>query len=292
MATTTHAASPRVVVETRDVDAFYRIYDAAGGHPSADRLQDDYIEPGSAALHRFVADRRITGSKLAKAIEDQPATFAGARRCAAVLPVVRTRLIAAFDRLEQIYPPASFPPVSIVIGRGATGGTTNASGVVIGLETVCAADYMDPDLIARFVHLVAHEYIHVQQPAARSDPEHPTVLFASLIEGGAEFVGSLISGDVGNWQLKNWTKGHETDIERAFAAAAQSTDTAPWLWAGPGDAAHPGDLGYWVGYRIVRCYFDRATDKRRAIADIMGIDSAGASAFLAASGWHPGAACR
>ncbi|MEQ7874312.1 lytic murein transglycosylase [Sphingomonas sp. ASV193] len=283
------AAHP--AIQTTDVENFYRVYDGAAGHPSAVQLQRDYLDQGSGALHRFADDRKITGESLANAIAVHPLTFIGARRCAAILPAVRTRLAGALRRLGRLYPSAAFPPVTIVVGRGTTAGTTNATGVLIGLETLCAADYMDPDLAGRFVHSIAHEYVHVQQPAAQTQPDHPTVLFASLIEGGAEFVGSLISGDVGNWQLKRWTKGHEATIEHSFAADETSTNTDPWVWAGPGTREHPGDLGYWVGERIVRCYYDRARDKRRAIAAIITISSASAPAFLAASGWRPGKRC-
>lgn len=36
-----------------DVERFYRVYDAAGGHPSADQLRRDYIEAGSDAVREF-----------------------------------------------------------------------------------------------------------------------------------------------------------------------------------------------------------------------------------------------
>lgn len=35
-----YAASP--VVHTEDVTLFYQVYDAAGGHPTADQIQHDY----------------------------------------------------------------------------------------------------------------------------------------------------------------------------------------------------------------------------------------------------------
>ncbi|MDQ2878913.1 MAG: DUF2268 domain-containing protein [Pseudomonadota bacterium] len=281
-----YAAPPHVTILTRDVDRFFAVYDRAHGKPTAQDLQTSYLDAGSDALHGFARDRKITGVTLQAAIEKNPAIYDGARRCAAVLPGIRRRLTTALARLAAVYPPARFPPVTIAIGRGNTGGTTNQAGVVMGLETLCAAPYLDPDVESRFVHLIAHEYAHIQQPAAQTDPVKPTVLFVSLVEGGAELVGEVISGDVGNYQFKRWTLGREREIETKFQAEMDGTTLDDWLWHGPGNAEHPGDLGYWVGYRIARSYFNHATDKCRALSDIIRMSDP--HALLARSGWTPG----
>jgi hypothetical protein len=251
-------------------------------------LQTGYIDPGSDGLHQFARLRDLTGETLAAAIDQQPQIFAKARKCKAVLPAVRKRLDGALARLGELYPAARFPPVTVLIGRGKTGGTTSATAVLIGMETLCSADWMNPDLEDRFVHLIAHEYAHVQQPAGNDDVPPGSVLETALIEGGAEFVAELISGDIGNSHLRAWTKGRELDIESRFAADEDSKDLKPWLWSGPGTPEHPGDLGYWVGYRIVKTYYLHAKDKKAALRDILLVNEASAKDFLARSGWHPG----
>jgi hypothetical protein len=47
-----------------------------------------------------------------------------------------------------------------------------------------------------------------------------------------------------------------------------------------------GDLGYWVGHRIVKSYFQHANDKRRALREI--IEMTDPKAFLAKCRWFPG----
>ena len=44
--------------------------------------------------------------------------------------------------------------------------------------------------------------------------------------------------------------------------------------------------GYWVGYRIVKSYYQHAQDKRTALRDIVQVKDA--KALLAQSGWYPG----
>lgn len=284
------AAAPQgPQILTEDVTRFYRIYDAANGRPSVEQLDRDYLAAGTQGLRQFAKARNVTGARIADTIANHPEVYANARACMAVLPNVKRRLTAAFDKLARLYPEAKFPPVTLVVGRGKPVGITDATGVYIGLEAMCSATFMNPNLEDRFVHNIAHEYGHIQQPAdiQLMNPGDPgmTVLFVSLVEGAAEFNAELISGDIGESQNRAWTKGREAEIDRAFVEDEDKTDLSKWLYNGPGDAAHPSDLGYWVGYQIVKTYYQHAADKRQALRDIFGIRDG--KAFLAKSGWRP-----
>jgi uncharacterized protein YjaZ len=132
------------------------------------------------------------------------------------------------------------------------------------------------------VYVIAHEFSHVQQVPAMVDAEHPTVLAGSLMEGAADFVGELIAG--GKVSYGAVTPGHEKELETKFLAARDKTDLSDWLYNGT--LEKPGDLGYWVGYRIVKAYYQHAPDKRQALREILGMTDP--NAFLAQSGWYPG----
>jgi hypothetical protein len=284
-ATSTASAPPQPVIQIEDVDRFYKVYDAAGGHPTADQIQHDYIDPGSDGLHHFAEVRNISGTTIAKTLAEHPEIYSGAKRCMAVLPRVRQRLQAALLELGRLYPEARFPPVTIAVGRGkpvAIGGP--AYGVEVGLEALCATDWLNPNVEDRFVHVIAHEYAHVQRPPGLAHDEHPTVLEVSLIEGTGEFIAELISGEVAYSEFGASTKGREKEIETAFVSDEDKTDFSQWL--GNSTREKPGDLGYWVGYRIVKSYYQHATDKRQAIREILEMTDP--KAFLAKSGWHPG----
>jgi hypothetical protein len=276
----------RPAIHIEDVGSFYRLFDATGGHPTAPQLQE-YLDHGSPGLHRLARLRHVTGASIAAALTKRPDIYANAKRCMAVLPSGRRRVAAALHELGRLYPDARFPPVTIVIGRGKPVGVADDSGVMIGLEAMCAVTWMEPNLEDRFVHVVVHEYAHVQQaiasPALYND-EKPTVLEESLIEGAAEFIAELTSGSVSDTDLPALVKGREKAIETAFVADEHDTDLSKWLYNGT--LTKPGDLGYWVGYRIVKSYYQHAPDKRRAVRDIFEMKDP--QAFLARSGWHPG----
>ncbi|MDE2182406.1 MAG: lytic murein transglycosylase [Alphaproteobacteria bacterium] len=273
------------VIHIEDVARFYRIYDAAHGHPSAAVVQRDYLDSGSDGLHTFATLRHITGAAIAKTLALHPEVYAGAKRCMAVLPAARLRIDAALRKLGDLYPEARFPPVTIAVGRGKPVGVGSPKdGVMIGLEALCAVHYFNANPEDRFVHVIAHEYVHVQQVQSLVDDEHPTVLEASLIEGAADFVGEMISGGLSYSYFDAMTKGREKEIETAFAADEDKRDLSRWLYNGT--LEKPGDVGYWVGYRIVKSYWQHAADKRQALRDIIGMRDP--EAFLARSGWYPG----
>jgi hypothetical protein len=286
-ATTGLAQTDGPVIQIDDVTRFYQIYDGAGGHPSAEQLQRDYLDRGSEGLHTFARLRNITGERIAANLAKDPAIYANAKACMASLPRGRERLTAVMRKLSEIYPAAKFPPVTIAIGRGKPAGVGSpVSGVMIGLEAMCGPKYLDSNLEDRFVHIVAHEYIHVQQIQALVDDDHPTVLEAALVEGAAEFVTEQIAGGVSNPGTFAEVRGHETEIETAFVPDEAKTELTQWFFNGSMEQA--ANFGYWVGYRIVKAYYQHASDKHQAIREILEMTDP--KAFLARSGWHPGIA--
>jgi len=211
------------------------------------------------------------------------------RRCAAHLPRAKTRLGEALRKLGQIYPQAKFPAVSIVVGRGNPVGVGDSSGVYIGLEALCAWTTPDPNEEDRLVHVIAHEYVHVQQAAFNAENPDDTVLRIALTEGGAEFLGEVISGSVAYKHLAAAGRGREAEYEAAFAKdVGQKALGSAWVCNGQGTPERPGDLGYWIGYRIAKAYYVNAPDKAAALRDI--IELRDEKAFLAKSGWSPGMA--
>lgn len=277
-------AAPVIAIE--DVARFYRVYDAAQGHPSAEQLQQDYLDPGSPGLHHLEEIRNVTGVTIAKALAAHPQIFVDARRCVAVLPHVRQRVAAALDTLGRLYPKAVFPPVTIAISRGKPVGVADSTGVMIGLEALCAVNYLDADIDNRFLHTIAHEYTHVQQAVqspALYNKAQPTVLEASLIEGAADFTASLIAKET-RYRSPYAPSDRSTEIEKTFVADEDKTDLSNWI--DNGTLTDPGDLGYWVGYRITKAYYEHAADKRQSLRDILEMKDP--KAFLAKSGWYPG----
>lgn len=277
------APSPEIHIE--DVERFYEIYDAANGQPTAEQLQRDYIDAGSEGLRTLAKLRNVTGARIAERLAKYPQTYSSARRCMVVLPRVKERVQIALDTLARLNPQARFPPVTIAVSRGKPAGVGHPdTGIQIGLEAVCAADFMNPNVEDRFVHVISHEYVHVQQAPALAATEDLTVLERTVLEGVAEMISELISGLAGQSHFRGLTQGREKEIETAFLADQDKTDLSAWL--DNSTLERPGDLGYWIGHRIAKSYYQQAADKQQAVRDMLQLTDA--KAFLAKSGWYPG----
>ncbi len=290
-----HAADPpaappetaRVAIVTSDVDRFYALYDDPAIAAQPDVLAARYLADASPGLREFMAMRRITPERVAAALRDKPDLYRDARGCAATLGNVRGRLTATADRLAALYPAAIFPPITIAISRGTPVAAANGKGLYVSLEALCAAKFFEADDEDRFVHVIAHEYVHAQQPLAQVESPDDSVLHASLVEGAAEFVAEQIGGSVAATHLHRWAKGREAAVERDFLAEKDGkANDSRWVYNQLGTPDWPGDLGYWVGYRIVKSYYERAPDKVAALKAI--IEMRDPAAFLAESGWTPG----
>ncbi len=290
------SSSPNFVVE--DIARFWQAVDAGA---SADVFQSRYLAPASSALQQFIVSRTITGSSLSQMVRTYPRYFAAIRANTLALNASSPTLSmvsAIYTRMRQLYAQAVTPRVTFVIGRFSTGGTVVSDGIIIGLEFYSSDAATPLDELSRFARanvkpasaltaIIAHENVHVQQGRfGLLQRSARTVLEISLLEGGADFLGELVSGAHINQHIHAWALQREATIWQAFKSDMNSTDLTRWLYNQQASTPDwPGDLGYFVGYRIAKAYYDRAADKAAAIRDI--IETRDATVFLESSGYGP-----
>ena len=128
--------------------------------------------------------------------------------------------------------------------------------------------------------LVAHELIHFQQISLGEDDN---LLFQSIIEGSADFIGELISGEQINGMAFTYGEQHEEALCKEFVQVMNKRNYSDWLYGTTGKDERPNDLGYWMGYKISESYFYKQQDKIKAIKEILHIKDP--QAFLQASGY-------
>lgn len=282
---------------TDDLERFWQAWDAAaaveGSEARAVVFRQRYLDAGSPGLEAFTRLRIEDATKLVAAIDKHPRYYASLR---ARTPELEARLPEIRDtlrRMKALYPDAVFPDVYFLIGRMNSGGTLDKEGLLIGVEMFGRGDGVPLDelgdwhraVVGEFDNLpviVAHEWVHFQQ---RSDIDgQPTLLQASIGEGVADFIAELGAGRHINPHVHAWAEPRAAGLWAEFREAMHGTDYAGWLYGGGNgkDSERPADLGYWIGYRIARGYYQRAGDKTAAIRDMLVIDDF--EAFLQASG--------
>jgi hypothetical protein len=265
---------------TSDLNNFLSAYaDALRASTDAEKTaiyQREYLDKGSPGLKDFVDARIKSAANLVRAIDTHPKYYASLQGVIPQIAPMEPAMRRSFRRLKELYSDAVFPDVYFLVGVMNSGGTTGPSGLLIGLEMhakTATTDMSEMDAWHKAVlgppdqlpGIVAHELIHYQQTT--TDPK--TLLAASIIEGSADFVGQLISGQNINGPMYIYGHAHEAALWREFSAEMNGTDLSHWLYQGDRSKDRPADLGYFMGYEICKAYYDRAMDKRQALRDIL-----------------------
>ena len=183
----------------------------------------------------------------------------------------KKRIKAIYTAMKYWYPMSKFPPVYFVVYNFSSGGTVSENGLLIGSELLHDLEGLPG--------LVAHELIHFQQ----NFKGNPILLNQAIIEGSADFIGELISGESMNSVAFAYGDRNEDKLCREFIEIMNGEDYSDWLYGTSGKDDRPNDLGYWIGYKITEAYFNKQDDKHLAIEDILNVKDA--FQFLKESGY-------
>ena len=276
---------------TSDIPLFWRAYDLAAqdtAHAAA-IYQREYFDKGSVGLQDYFQLKIGSAKEFVANQRAKPAFYRAIRpntlRIATMTPQIR----AGFVRLKEIYPEARFPNVYFVIGRRNSGGTASGNGMLIGADQQCGTpDTPRGELslwernglnqLAGLPALVAHEQIHYLQKAS-SDP---SLLHGAVLEGMADFLAELTTGQNPNARLQAYGRAHEKEIWADFSREMAGKSWRNWIANADQETAEkPADLGYFVGYKICQSYYEDLADKKQAVHDILNISDY--PAFLAKS---------
>ncbi|MRG44074.1 hypothetical protein GFS24_03065 [Chitinophaga sp. SYP-B3965] len=257
---------------TKDIDNFWKAFDQFQKDSTTNPFGSAYLDIGSAGVKGFTQNRIRNAENLMKVVKKRYADYEKVRPITLQMKAKEKQCRSTFYALKYWYPPARYPAVYFVIGAYNSGGTFNEEGVFIGAE-------MQTD-INNIPFIVAHELIHFQQ---KNWMENPTLLEQSIIEGSADFLGELISGENINKKAMEYGNKNETRLCREFITRMDSTDYKDWLYGISGKDDRPNDLGYWMGYKITQQYFNKAADKKQAVKEILDIKDH--KAFLVKSGY-------
>ncbi|WP_020568508.1 DUF2268 domain-containing putative Zn-dependent protease [Neolewinella persica] len=242
---------------TQDVERFWKAFD------NIDSLgQDafaDYIENGTEGVKGFTKYRIENANALYKTVNERKKDYLKSRNVLDDLDTKKQEIIKIYEALEELYPDAVFPPIYYVVGRFNSGGTVSDAGIILGTEMLENLDGLPG--------LVAHELIHYQQ----NFKGKKTLLFQSLKEGSADFIGELISGTHINKVAFDYGEAHSEMLTREFVKKMKNKKFKDWLYQTSEKDDRPNDLGYWMGYKITKAYYDRQADKTKAIFEILNI---------------------
>ncbi len=274
-------------IVTADLDRFWVALDKAGPDINPEVMDDLYVKPGSKGIKGFTKGRIKSAEYLSDVIKSHTKYYHSIKSSTDSIAGMKDQIRQSLVKLKELYPNAIFPPVYFVIGALSSGGTSSRDGLIIGAEmygrtSETPADELNEWLksvikpVSEVPHIVAHELIHFQQ-----DYDGGTLLAASIKEGAADFIAELISGRHINQHVHDFANPIEKELWLEFKERMNEKDYSGWLYSATN--GRPNDLGYWMGYKISKAYYDQAPDKEKAIDDILHIKDF--KAFLEKSGY-------
>lgn len=287
---------------TLDIPNFWQAYDQADKKTGAERIRifdEQYLAKGSVGLKDFVRERISSAQQLVEAIDTSPNYYRSIRASTLRVSTMEPQIRQCFVKLRELYPEAVFPDVYFVIGRMNSGGTTSDNGLLIGAEISARAfdsplgelgDYLRLAVkpVEKISIMIAHELIHFQQHYKQGT--EGSLLGHSIMEGSADFIGELISGGQINQHVYEYGYAHERELWEEFQQGMDGQDYSKWMYNGGNSKDRPGDLGYFIGYRICQAYYSQAVDKHQALYDILNLQDA--HEFLRVSGYGEAASSK
>jgi hypothetical protein len=248
---------------TKDITNFWNAFDKTHKESQTNPFEDEYIKLGSAGVQAFMTKGRIeSAASLFEKVRERRGDYVKARVNSLKMLDKEKQCLASFMALKYLYPKAVYPNVYFVIGRFSSGGYSSPKGLIIGAEMVESATVP---------YIVAHELIHYQQDTI---PRKNLNLLAGCInEGSADFIAELISGGSPNKQTHIYGNANEAKLWMEFKEIMDDReDSHDWMYVYKPKNGYPPDLGYWIGYKITEAYYEKSTDKKKAISDILHIN--------------------
>jgi hypothetical protein len=267
------AGTARPEISTGDVRRFVDAYRKLDPADTNCAPLGDYLRQESKGLAAYRDKFEVTQADICRMVRGYPRMYSHLEAKLPALDSVAGQTAMLFERFRAMYPAAKMPGVYLVVGNGIAGGTTTRGRdpiIMIGMELNKSTDGL--------AAMLAHEMVHTQQrypllSSANGGPKFirgPMVRHA-IAEGSANFIAELLTGIP---HRNAYGEANEARLWKDFQRDMSARDYRLWLYNGRdsvGREGRPADLGYWMGYRIAKSYYDHASDKSKAVADMLTI---------------------
>lgn len=269
-------------IETSDIDNFWKAYDslknASSKSDSIKFIQELYIDKATPEFKEFIRIRNFTSEEYIMKIKLYPNFWKTIRTNTEQIKYKTSEIIGVFETLKKELPNFKNPKICFVIGCLRTGGTISKDLILIGSEIASASDSVDISELSKWLKsvvgktgdissMIAHETIHTQQ----INKKKIKLLTGVMNEGIADFITSKLLGKNINKSIFEYGLKNECDLKAEFFNDLKSNpkDYSKWIYNGGRSKDRPSDLGYFIGYRIAEAYYEKQSNKKEALANLL-----------------------
>ena len=275
-------------VFTSDIDNFWIAFDSVrttkNTSKQIDFVQKLYLDKATDGLKDFMKVREHSAKKHLDNILQYPKFWASLRPHTLDIKSNVKEVENLMSSFRKLYPKFSEPKVYFTIGVLNSGGTTSQDKILIGSEIACADKTIDASELSKWlqgvfklntsvVSMVAHELGHTQQKGGDSENDGSSNLLGYCIrEGACDFIAELLYKPV-TTPYMIYGKAHERLLWTNFQKEMFGQETKNWLYNGSNAPNGVADLGYFMGYRICKSFYENSKDKKEAIKKIIELDN-------------------
>jgi hypothetical protein len=250
-------------------------------------LASEYLDKATPGLREYAARYDLTAEGLRDAMREHADAYANIAETVAALEGELPRYRDAYAELQHHIPDALFSPTYFLVGTHRGIGSASVAGTLVTIETRTPTS-----LQGRFVALVVHEMVHMQQAMAVGPERYQAIygpekslLALTLREGIAEYFTLRAIGHMTQDDAHAFVLEHQREVWARFQAEMHGSETGDWMWVAPKDPQQPRDVAYALGAVIAGAFYERADNKAQALVDILNVtDYRG---FLDRSGYDP-----
>jgi len=272
-------------VFTSDIDNFWIAYDSIQKTNDYSKklnfINKLYINKGTTGLKAFIKVENYNDTLYIKLIDQYPKFWTSIRPNTFSVKNKANELDMAITNFKKIYPELRDAQIYFIIGDLTAGGTPIDNMVLIGTEIVTGNPTTDVSefksdwlknvfanpSVDNIVSLNIHEYVHTQQKTNNGRQ----LLSQVIKEGSCDFIAELVLGTPLQRGYISHGDLHLNNLKEKFKEEMFSSYFSNWLYNGEqkGDSA---DLGYYIGYKICKSYYNNAKNKSQAIKDIIELN--------------------
>jgi hypothetical protein len=234
-------------------------------------LQTEYLDKGTPGLEMFIEKYGLTARMLVDAIQKRPQKYSDLHMMPELLDSYSDESRKAYSKLKDYIPDIVYPPTYFLIGAYRGIGSSSTVGSLISVESW-------PVPIKGRTTMLVHELVHFQQVMAVGYEKYralygaeKNLLGLSIREGTAEFFTELVLGEITQTEALDFTLKNEMRLWEQFNKEMYGSETGDWMWTKPSDPKQPGFVGYVLGYRIVKAYYEYAENKGQALREILSV---------------------
>lgn len=267
---------------TSDIDNFWIAYDSVKTTTDTTKqkefIQKLYLDKATNGLKDFIIVRQHSAKRHLNNILKNPKFWASVKPHTLQIKSYTPDIENVMIKFKMLYSNFKQPDVYFTIGCLNSGGTTTRNKILIGSEIAVADSTVDATEVGSWLSgvfklntsvlsMVAHELGHTQQNGNSAN-----LLGNCIKEGACDFITELLLDKPIQSPYMTYGKANEKMLWELFQKDMYRQETKEWLYNGGQASIGKADLGYFIGYVICKSYYENASDKTKALKQIIELN--------------------